>query len=105
MTTTRITEQDIARALDPEVPYFMTSNLWWDCNCQPATTPSAARGSGFHRPRSMLMCEDCGSFRDESPNSRINELAAAGIHLPWEDDHTFDTLDEYNIHWKYPPTA
>lgn len=49
----------------------------------------------------MLMCEYCGHFRDESPDSRINELASAGIHLPWQDPEVTATLEEHNLRWKY----
>ena len=67
-----ITQVDIAQALGPETPYFMTTSLYWDCECQ----------RNYIRPRDMNMCENCGAFKDESPDSRVSELRTAGIHLP-----------------------
>ena len=85
MTTPAITESDIAEALDQGQNSFMTTHMFWDCNC-----PHSA---GYIRPASMLMCEDCGEFRDESPDSRINEIRSAGIHLPWADEPYLSTLE------------
>ena len=86
-----ITAAAIAQALAyPETPYFMTTNLYWDCNCD----------SNFIRPSGMSMCEDCGAWRDESPDSRINELRDDGIHVDWLDPKAMATLEEYSTAYR-----
>lgn len=80
-----ITEEDILRALDDSVlDYFITTSLYWDCQCP---------GDGYHRPADMPMCEACEAFRDESADSRINELRHAGIHLDLDDPGVRATLE------------
>ena len=86
MTNTNINEHSLAQALDPENPYFITTHLYWDCECD----------REYIRPASMLMCEDCGALKDESPDSRLNEVRSAGIHIPWTEPQFAQTLEEHN---------
>ena len=44
----------------------------------------------------MNMCEDCGALKDESPDSTLNEIRAAGIHIPWTELEFAQTLEEHN---------
>ena len=73
MTTAAFTETDIAQALAREDGFFMTSHLYWDCQCN----------SNYIHPHSHLRCHACNALRDESPDARINEIESAGIHHPW----------------------
>ena len=83
---TPIGEPEIRQALEyPRTGYFITTNLYWDCNCP----------VDFHRPADMPMCENCKAFQDESPDSRINELRAGGIHLDLHDPEALGTLEEH----------
>ena len=79
-----ITTADILKALDDQQPqYFITTNLYWDCECQ----------DNFQRNHLMEMCEQCGRFREDRPDSRINELRQCGIHLDLEDPGVIETLE------------
>ena len=64
----------------------MTSHLYWDCDCP----------QNYTRPRSKNICEDCGALKDESPDSTLNEIRAAGIHIPWTELEFAQTLEEHN---------
>ena len=88
MSTPHITEIEILQALNPENSYFLTSRLFWNCRCDPTC--------GNIRPHSMLMCEDCGALRDQSPDSSVAEIRAAGIHRPWTEPAITATLEEHN---------
>ena len=79
-------ENRLTIALNPESNYFMTSHLYWDCDCP----------QNYIRPRSMNMCEDCGALKDDSPDSRLSEIRAAGIHIPWTEPEFAMTLEEHN---------
>ena len=41
MTNTNINEHSLAQALDPENPYFITTHLYWDCECDRDTSAQA----------------------------------------------------------------
>ena len=83
------TERSVAQAMRyPETQFFMTTMLFWDCECR----------EDYIHPRDMLMCEKCGYFKDECPDSRINEIRAAGIHLPWAAPEFAYSLDAHNCY-------
>ena len=87
-----IDEQAVIRALDPGNAYFITTSLYWECDCN----------SSFLKPADMRMCEDCGAFRDESADARIGDLRNHGIHVLWTGLEALRTLDEYNTADRYP---
>ena len=89
-----IDEEAIILALDVTEPYFITSNLYWECECQP----------DFVRPRDMLSCEECGQMREDAPDARIADIKAQGIHIDWTDPDVIGTLDEHNTNWRTTPT-
>ena len=81
------TEEDILHALSyPDTPYFITTSLYWDCDCS----------GDYIRRADMLMCEDCGAFRDEAPDSRLNEMKALSIHMDLHDPAVVATFEEHN---------
>ena len=80
--TTAPADHDIALALSDATHFFMTTTLYWDCSCP----------TGYIHNRTMLQCEDCGNLRDESPDARINEIRAAGIHIDWTEPEARATL-------------
>ena len=81
-----ITDADIVAALDESrLDYFMTTSLYWDCQCR----------EDYQRPAGMAMCENCEAFRDESADSRINELRASGIHVDLTDPGVRLTLEPH----------
>lgn len=91
--TPSIDEKAIIQALDyPRTPYFITTNLYWDCDCDPPQ-------SSF-KPQDMPMCEDCGTFRDESPDSRINEMRLFGIHLDFHDPTVLASLEQHSTSFR-----
>ena len=73
---------DIAKALDDDPEFFITTTLYWDCSCP----------SQYIHNRTMLQCEECGDLRDESPDARINEIRACGIHIDWTEPEARQTL-------------
>ena len=80
---------DIAAALACNGPdnYFMTSAHYWDCNCT----------DDYFRPYAVAYCPDCDSDRDDCADSRLHELAHAGITLDWSDPADRLKCDEYNL--------
>lgn len=81
-----IDDAAIARALSyPATPHFMTTNRYWDCECERA----------YHRPAGMEVCEDCDAWAEDMPDSRINELRAHGIHLDWNDPELRASLEAH----------
>ena len=48
-----------------------TTPLYWDCECE----------HGFIHSHKQVKCDICGARRDEQPDSRINEVIAAGLPL------------------------
>ena len=84
----RIGEDAMVQALSyPQTPYFITSNLYWDCNCR----------NGYIHPFGMPMCEECGTMRDEAPPSRINEMKFFSIHLDLHAPDVVSSLEEHNV--------
>ena len=78
----------IAQALSyPETSYFITSNLFWDCQSS----------DGYIRPADMLMCENCGQLREAAPPSPLNEIRDHGIHLDWTAPHALASLEEHSV--------
>jgi hypothetical protein len=45
-------------------PPVITTPLFWDCNCD----------DNYIRPTGAVDCLFCGAQRDESPDSRLNEV-------------------------------
>ena len=89
--TTAVSEQDIIAALqNPMRTIFMTTTLFWDCECW----------NNYIRPADMPMCENCGQLREESPNSRINEIKNTGIHIMWNDRKISETLSIHGSHYR-----
>ena len=80
----RIDDASIAQALDPKAQTSITSMLFWNCACEYPMTH-------VHN-RTMLMCEDCGTLRDNSPDSRIADIRDAGIHINWTHPQVKRTL-------------
>ncbi len=77
----------VLQALEyPRTEYFITTSMYWDCECP----------ADYHRPKGMDMCENCGTFREDSPDSRINELKLKGVHLDLAGRETVMTLEEHN---------
>lgn len=103
MTATEIQESlnrapsrlDIQAAMNPEIPYFITTSLYWDCECPQRP---------FQRPASQESCPDCETFRDEQPDSRIGELPAEiAAAVNWTSPDTVNTLDQHNLVWRPAP--
>ena len=44
----------------------------------------------------MPMCEECGAFKNECPDSRINEIRTTGIHVRWTELSIIQTLTPHN---------
>ena len=83
-----ISEDAIVQALYyPRTPYFITSNLYWDCDCR----------TGYIHPFGMPMCEECGTLRDDAPPSRINEMKFMSIHMDLLDPGVVSSLEEHNV--------
>ena len=70
----------------PETDYFITTNLYWDCECD----------TDYHRPRDVDRCGNCGTFREDGPDSRINELGMHGIVLDFASGETVATLEQHS---------
>ena len=85
----------IAQALDPDSAYFITTSLWWECECPELKV----------HPRYRLMCEDCGAFKEDCPDARISGLRSQGIHIVWDDPEILVTLDQYNTAARRPSAA
>ena len=81
-----ITEESIIQALDPDNPYFITTSLYWECECH----------GNFVRSAGMNMCENCGAFRDECPDARLLDIKDSGTHVDWTRPEVIRTLDQYN---------
>ena len=86
-TSAPIDKDAIIRALEPANEYFITTSLYWDCECE----------HNYTRPADMNMCENCGTTQDESPNARIGELRRHGIHVDWTAPNIVKTLEEHNV--------
>ena len=81
-----IGQYQVIQALSyPGTNYFITTSLYWDCDCR----------EGYIKPSDIQMCEECGSFREDQPDSRINELRQDGIHLDWMDPQITGTLEAH----------
>ena len=86
-TNPSIDDSAIAQALSyPRTAYFITTNLYWDCECQ----------DRYIRRFDMPMCEECGTLREEAPPSRINEMKAMSVHLDLYDPAAVASLEEHN---------
>ena len=93
---TSIDEAAVILALSyPETPYFITTTLYWDCECP----------KNYIRPAGMLMCENCGAHREDQPDSRINEARRHGIHLDWAAPPIAQTLQEHGQHTALNPVS
>ena len=92
-----VTIDDVTRAMAHTGPndYFITTFLYWDCNCE----------RDYHRPKDMDVCENCGALAEDSADARLHELKAEGIHLDYYDPATLATMDEHNIGVKYAGAA
>jgi len=42
----------------------MTTEMYWDCECD----------DKYIQKSTKEMCEKCGAYRDEMPDSRVNEV-------------------------------
>ena len=82
-----IDDKAIVQALSyPRTPYFITTDLYWDCECE----------HNFIRPSDMPMCENCGTFKEDAPPSRINEMKDLSIHIDLNHPNVRETLAEYS---------
>ena len=45
---------------------------FWDCECSDER--------GYIHPKSCSHCPDCNSFKDDQPDSRVNELVFLSLH-------------------------
>ena len=52
-----IDEDAVRQAIDKESGFFMTTNLYWECNCEEYSA----------RPATMAMCQNCGEFPRRVP--------------------------------------
>ena len=82
----------IAKALDPGNNYFITTSLYWECECD----------TNFIRSAQMNMCENCGAMKDDCPDARIGDLRQHGVHVPLTDPDIMKTLEEYNTRDRTP---
>ena len=87
ISTRSIDDDTVRQALDPFSNYFITTNLYWECNC----------AHNYFRSSDMLLCENCGSFRDESPDARIGDLEDMGICENWYSSNIKQSYDQYNL--------
>ena len=83
---TNLTKDDIIQALKNETPFFITTTLFWDCECP---------GEDYIHPKEMLMCETCGILAEDGPDSRINEVIGLASQFEFNPLaptlwHTFD---------------
>ena len=53
---------------------FVTSPVFWNCECN----------EGYIHPASERVCYACMAQRDESPDSRIDEINRHSDELPFE---------------------
>lgn len=85
----QVTVADVALALAYSGPgdYFITTHLFWECECD----------EDYFHSADMLMCEHCGVLAEDSADARIHELRAAGIHLDYHNPEVLATMDEYNL--------
>ena len=82
----------IAKALDPGNHYFITTSLYWECECD----------TNFIRSAQMNMCENCGAMKDECPDARIGDVRQHGVHVPLTAPDIMKTLEEYNTRDRTP---
>ena len=82
-----IDQQAIVQALSADTPYFITTYLYWDCECP----------TNYTRPVAMNMCENCGAFQNECPDSAISDIRSHSIHIDLTDPQVVATLEEHNI--------
>ena len=47
-----------------------TDSRYWDCECD----------ENYIHGKNLLQCPRCKSYRDESPDSRVNEIKKARLH-------------------------
>ena len=75
-------------ALSGRTEYFITTRLFWDCECREDRI----------RPGSDAACAACGALRAEQPDSRINEVQKLrpGPGIDWTSPGVIETMDEYN---------
>lgn len=77
----------ISNALDPDCQTFATTSLYWDCECLEA----------YIHPAQVSVCEDCDRYRDDQPDSRIDEVLAHDLPLDLNKLGTRLTLDFHSI--------
>ncbi len=82
-----IGDAEIDAALDypNQEDYFITTNRYWDCDCD----------QDYIRPVEQVECRKCGAEGEDQPDSRINEIAALGIALDLQDPAVRETLEEH----------
>ena len=96
MNTHTVTDTEIIHALSyPNSNIFITTTLYWECECE----------SNYIRPFDMDYCENCDTFRSDSPDSRINELKRHNIHVNYSDDNVRRTLQLHHdpVAWATSP--
>ena len=54
-----------------EDPNSGTTPQYWDCECE----------DNYIHPSTQALCETCGVFGDEQPDSRVDEVIARGFEL------------------------
>ena len=83
---TPVAYDQVIQALSyPGTNYFITTRLYWDCECR----------ENYIKAADVPMCEECGAFREDQPDSRINEMRQEGIHLDWNDPQIAATLEAH----------
>lgn len=82
-----VDQEAIQSALDHDCEYFITTRLYWDCECKDDYIRTAGAGP----------CPQCNAERDEMPDSRIGEMATQGIVLDWLDPGITPTYDQHNL--------
>ena len=75
-------------ALSGRTEYFITTRLFWDCECPEDRI----------RPRKDKACAACGAVGELQPDSRIDEVQALGPEpgIDWTDPDVIGTMEGYN---------
>lgn len=50
----------------------VTTDKYWDCECE----------KDFIHPKEIGSCPDCGSLKDEQPDSHVKEVLELGFNVP-----------------------
>lgn len=66
-----------------------TTTQYWDCECK----------EDYIRPREMDVCPICWAYREDQPDSRVNEVEEAGLPISKLTEEEYNELDDLYAHY------